>query len=72
MMQTVVLWIDLALLAVFAAFAARRIVVGERQAGPGGGPVARSADLRALDRRLVLILVASGVGAAVYLALGLN
>jgi hypothetical protein len=72
-METVVLWVDLAVLAVFAVLAGQRIVVGEREAGSNGtGPTTRSAALKVLDRRLAVSLAVLVAGAAVYLALGLS
>lgn len=72
-METVVLWVDLAVLAAFAVLAAQRVVVGEREAGSdGAGTTTRSAALQVLDRRLAICLAVLVVGAAVYLALGLS
>lgn len=71
-MDTVVLWIDLVVLAAFAALAVQRVVIGEREAGrDGAGPTTRSDGLKVLDVRLAICLGALIVGAATYLFLGL-
>lgn len=72
-METVVLWVDLAVLAAFATLAVQRVLVGEHEAGSDGtGPTTRSVALRALDRRLTVCLAVLVVGAAAYLVLGLS
>lgn len=71
-MNTVVLLVDLVVLAAFAALAVQRVVIGEREAGSAGaGPTTRSDALRVLDMRLAICLGALIIGAATYLFLGL-